>query len=102
MASDNWPWIAALIAFIAWLLRGRVATMHRARQREVDVRVLWPALWRKADGVRYRFLAAAYMHTAMDPAWACSKEWIGSAQDPAGWVPEVLGDDDDEGGDRGE
>lgn len=67
------------------LLRS-LSAKWRARQRAIDVKFLWPAIWAKSERRPLRFIMAASVHAASDPAWRVPSEWQRTHQDPGVWA----------------
>jgi hypothetical protein len=50
-----------------------IVELWRARQRKLDVQLLWPLCKQSADDLDHA-KAAFFMHAMSDPAWLCLSE----------------------------
>jgi len=64
----------------------RWRSKQRAKQRAIDVAILFPEFWDRSQGNPVRFLTAVAWHCATDPAWRIPQEWKGTDHDPASWA----------------
>lgn len=74
---------------------------HAARSRAMDAQFLWPAIYDQVDGDPARFLVAASVHVANDPAW--TDHWLDRRLDtdpdaPGNWLVRRMRE---RGGNRG-
>ena len=59
----------------------------RARQRAIDVEVLWPMLWDKCGGDVVQFVEATGWHVIRSRAWSTDEsEWRNTLQCPGRWA----------------
>lgn len=67
-----------------WRARGRE---WRAKQRAIDVDVLWPVLWAKCGGDVVPFIEATGWHCVHSRAWSTDEtEWRNTLQCPGRWA----------------